>query len=133
MKTDEDPEIVDLADMGDKSVKIIGATENNLKDITVEFPLHKFVVVTGVSGSGKSTMVNDILYHALMQKKNAYHPQKPGKFKEMQGHEALKSVFAIDQSFSIPLSGQFTLVPQNIHRDSGLAERKTFESGVRSH
>ncbi len=98
IKTDEDPEVVDLADMGNKSVKVIGATENNLKDISVEFPLHKFVVVTGVSGSGKSTLVNDILYHALMQKKNAYHPQKPGKFKEMQGHEALKSVFAIDQS-----------------------------------
>ncbi|MBA3724004.1 MAG: excinuclease ABC subunit UvrA [Candidatus Levybacteria bacterium] len=98
LKNDEDPEVRDLAEFGDKSVKIIGATENNLKNITVEFPLNKFVVVTGVSGSGKSTLVNDILYHALMQKKNAYHPQKPGAFKELQGHEALKSVFAIDQS-----------------------------------
>lgn len=80
------------------SIKLIGASENNLKNITVEFPLHKLVVVTGVSGSGKSTMVNDILYHALMQKKNAFHPQKPGKFKEMQGSDAIKNVFAIDQS-----------------------------------
>lgn len=97
-KNAEDPEVMDESDYGVKSVKIIGATENNLKDITVEFPLNKFVVITGVSGSGKSTLVNDILYHALMQKKNAYHPQKPGKFKELQGHEALKNVFAIDQS-----------------------------------
>jgi excinuclease ABC subunit A len=80
------------------SVKIIGATENNLKNITVAFPLNELVVVTGVSGSGKSTLVNDILYHALMQKKNAYHPQKPGKFVELQGHENIKNVFAIDQS-----------------------------------
>ncbi|HVA96911.1 MAG TPA: excinuclease ABC subunit UvrA [Candidatus Acidoferrales bacterium] len=80
------------------SLKIIGAKENNLKNITVEFPLNKLVVVTGVSGSGKSTLVNDILYHALMQKKNPYHPQKPGKFTELQGHEYLKNVFAIDQT-----------------------------------
>ena len=84
--------------IGKESIRIIGATEHNLKDITVEFPLNKLVVITGVSGSGKSTLVNDILYHALMQKKNPYHPQKPGKFKEMQGHDYLKSVFAIDQT-----------------------------------
>lgn len=80
------------------TVKIIGATEHNLKNVTVEFPLNKLVVITGVSGSGKSTLINDILYHALMQKKNPYHPQKPGKFLEMQGSEYLKNVFAIDQS-----------------------------------
>lgn len=86
--------------MSDKnqSIKLIGATENNLKDITVEFPLNQLVVVTGVSGSGKSTMVNDILYHALMQRKNAFHPQKPGKFRNLEGAEAIKNVFAIDQS-----------------------------------
>ena len=96
IRTDETPEI--YVPDEDLSVKVIGATENNLKNISVEFPLNKLVVVTGVSGSGKSTLVNDILYHALMQKKNAYHPQKPGKFKELQGHENLKNVFAIDQS-----------------------------------
>ncbi|HWY79946.1 MAG TPA: excinuclease ABC subunit UvrA [Candidatus Sulfotelmatobacter sp.] len=88
----------DFEDEIPQSIKIIGATEHNLKNVTVEFPLNKLVVVTGVSGSGKSTLVNDILYHALMQKKNPYHPQKPGKFLEMQGHEALKNVFAIDQA-----------------------------------
>ncbi len=81
-----------------KSLKIIGASEHNLKDITVEFPLNKLIVVTGVSGGGKSTLINDILYHALMQLKNPYHPQKPGKFKELLGNENIRSVFAIDQS-----------------------------------
>ncbi|HZE86656.1 MAG TPA: excinuclease ABC subunit UvrA [Methylomirabilota bacterium] len=81
-----------------KSLKIIGASEHNLKNITVEFPLNKLIVVTGVSGSGKSTLVNDILYHALMQMKNAYHPQKPGKFLSLQGHENIRNIFAIDQS-----------------------------------
>jgi len=87
-----------LANLEKASVKIIGATEHNLKNVTAEFPLNEFVVVTGVSGSGKSTLVNDILYHALMQKKNPYHPQKPGEFLEMQGSEYLKNVFAIDQT-----------------------------------
>ncbi len=81
-----------------KSLKLIGAGENNLKDITVEFPLNQLVVVTGVSGSGKSTLVNDILFHALMQMKNSYHPQKPGKFQGLQGHENIRNIFAIDQS-----------------------------------
>ena len=80
------------------TIKILGATEHNLKNIDVEFPLNKLVVVTGVSGSGKSTLVNDILYHALMQKQNAYHPQKPGTFAEIKGFEQVRSVFAIDQS-----------------------------------
>lgn len=79
-------------------IKIIGATEHNLKDIDVEFPLHKLVVVTGVSGSGKSTLVNDILFHALMKMKNAYHPQNPGAFQEIQGYENIRNIFAIDQS-----------------------------------
>lgn len=80
------------------SIKLFGATEHNLKNVDVEFPLNKLVVVTGVSGSGKSTLVNDILFHALMQKQNAYHPQKPGAFASMQGFEQIRNVFAIDQS-----------------------------------
>ncbi|HUQ85877.1 MAG TPA: excinuclease ABC subunit UvrA [Candidatus Limnocylindrales bacterium] len=81
-----------------KNLSIIGASEHNLKNINVEFPLNKLVVVTGVSGSGKSTLINDILFHALMQMKNAYHPQKPGKFETLKGAENIRSVFAIDQS-----------------------------------
>ena len=82
----------------DKSLKLIGASQNNLKNIDVEFPLGKFVVITGVSGSGKSTLINDILFHALMKSKNPYHPQKPGAFVELQGYEHIKNVFSIDQS-----------------------------------
>lgn len=82
----------------EKSITIIGAKEHNLKDITVTFPLQSLTVVTGVSGSGKSTLINDILYHILMQKRNPYHKQKPGKYKEIVGDEYVKNVFLIDQS-----------------------------------
>jgi excinuclease ABC subunit A len=81
-----------------QSITILGAKEHNLKNIDVKIPLGKLVVVTGVSGSGKSTLINDILYHALMQYKNPFHRQKPGAFKEIAGHEAIKNVFLIDQS-----------------------------------
>jgi len=81
-----------------KILKLFGAAEHNLKNINVTFPLNKLIVVTGVSGSGKSTLINDILYHGLMQLKNSFHPQKPGKFLEMQGHEYVRHVFAIDPS-----------------------------------
>lgn len=81
-----------------KELKIIGAREHNLKNITVSFPLGKLIVVTGVSGSGKSTLINDILYQALMQKKNPFHRQKPGSFKEIEGYQFIKNVFEIDQS-----------------------------------
>src|SRR5699024_7174287 len=60
-----------------KAIKITGATENNLKNISVEFPLGEFVAVTGVSGSGKSTLVNSILKRALAQKINR-NSAKPG-------------------------------------------------------
>ncbi|HYM65279.1 MAG TPA: excinuclease ABC subunit UvrA, partial [Candidatus Sulfotelmatobacter sp.] len=85
--------------LGDKkNLRIEGASEHNLKNITVDFPLNNLVVVTGVSGSGKSTLVNDILYHALMQKNNAYHRQKPGKYKTISGFENIKNIYMIDQS-----------------------------------
>lgn len=81
-----------------KALTLRNATEHNLKGITVEIPLHKFVVITGVSGSGKSTLVNDILFHALMQKKNAYHRERPGRFDGLTGDENIRHVFQIDQS-----------------------------------
>lgn len=85
-------------DKKESAITVLGASEHNLKNIDVSFPLHKLVVVTGVSGSGKSTLVNDILYHALMQAKNGYHRQKPGKHKAIAGHEEIKNIFLIDQS-----------------------------------
>jgi len=82
----------------DSYIELIGASEHNLKNISVKFPLNKLIVVTGVSGSGKSTLINDILYHALMQQQNAFHRQKPGKYERLIGGEQIRHVFAIDQS-----------------------------------
>lgn len=92
------PPVFDRGRNENNNIKLIGASEHNLKNITIDFPLNKLIVVTGVSGSGKSTLVNDILYHSLMQMKNPYHPQKPGKFKAIQGYENIRHVYAIDQS-----------------------------------
>ena len=78
-------------------VKIFGAEENNLKNIDVEFPLGQFIAVTGVSGSGKSSLVNEILYKALAQNLNKTKI-KPGKFKKITGLENLDKVIDIDQS-----------------------------------
>ncbi len=80
-----------------KSIKIIGAAENNLKSIDIEIPLSKFVVVTGVSGSGKSTFVHDILYGGLA-KYFGMAPSKVGKFNEIKGSEYIDEVEIVDQS-----------------------------------
>lgn len=80
-----------------ESVKITGAKENNLKNLSVEFPMGKFVAVTGVSGSGKSTLVNTILKKALAQKIN-HNSAKPGKFDKITGYESIEKIIDIDQS-----------------------------------
>ncbi len=80
-----------------KKITITGATENNLKDITVDFPLGEFICVTGVSGSGKSTLVNMILKRVLAQKLNN-NSAKPGKYKSISGVENIEKVINIDQS-----------------------------------
>ncbi|KRM98335.1 excinuclease abc subunit a [Lactobacillus taiwanensis DSM 21401] len=80
-----------------KKITVTGATENNLKDISVDFPLGKFVVVTGVSGSGKSTLVNLILKRALAQKLNN-NSAKPGKYKSIKGYKNIEKIIDIDQS-----------------------------------
>ena len=76
---------------------IKGAQENNLKNIDVDIPLGIFTCVTGVSGSGKSSLVNEILYKALARKLNRAFTV-PGKHKKITGMEALDKVIAIDQS-----------------------------------
>ena len=74
-----------------------GAAENNLKGITVKFPLGVFTCVTGVSGSGKSSLVNEILYKVLARKLNRARTI-PGRFKDIEGLEQLDKVICIDQS-----------------------------------
>ena len=76
---------------------IKGAQENNLKNIDVDIPLGIFTCVTGVSGSGKSSLINEILYKALARKLNRAYTI-PGKHKKITGMEALDKVIAIDQS-----------------------------------
>jgi excinuclease ABC subunit A len=80
-----------------KKLRIIGASQNNLKQITVDIPLGEFVCVTGVSGSGKSSLVNEILYKSLAAQLNGAKVHA-GKCKAIRGLEALDKVIAIDQS-----------------------------------
>src|SRR5271154_4030786 len=79
------------------AITILGARENNLKNIDVTFPLGVMTVVTGVSGSGKSTLVNDILYRALA-KKLYRSREEPGTHKTISGSENVDKVIRIDQS-----------------------------------
>ncbi len=76
---------------------VIGAAENNLKKIDVEIPLGQFVAVTGVSGSGKSSLVNQIIYKHLANELNNAK-KRPGAFKRIKGTEFLDKVIDIDQS-----------------------------------
>ncbi len=76
---------------------IVGARENNLKNITVRIPLGKLVAITGVSGSGKSSLMIDILYRKLAQVLNRAH-EKPGLHERIEGIEYLDKVIDIDQS-----------------------------------
>lgn len=78
-------------------LKVKGAAENNLKKIDVDIPLGIMTCVTGVSGSGKSSLVNEILYKALARKLNRAHTIA-GKYREIEGIEQLDKVIAIDQS-----------------------------------
>ena len=78
-------------------ITVKGAAENNLKNIDVSFPLGVMTCVTGVSGSGKSSLVNEILYKALAKKLNRARTI-PGKHKSIEGTEQLDKIIAIDQS-----------------------------------
>ncbi len=80
-----------------KCLRVLGAAENNLKDIDVDIPLGTFTCVTGVSGSGKSSLVNQIINRALAGQLN-HSKVKPGKFRALEGVEYLDKVIDIDQS-----------------------------------
>ncbi len=80
-----------------KSLKIIGAKANNLKNIDVSIPLGKLVCITGVSGSGKSTLMSDVMYEALAEKLMDARTQ-PGEHERIEGIEHLDKIINIDQS-----------------------------------
>ncbi len=82
---------------GTAYLTVKGAAENNLKNVSVKFPLGVMTCVTGVSGSGKSSLVNEILYKYLAKKLNRARTI-PGRFKGMEGVEQLDKIIAIDQS-----------------------------------
>lgn len=81
----------------DRQVVVRGATENNLRDVTVSLPLGTFVAVTGVSGSGKSTLINQILYRSLANRLNRAR-LVPGRHRSVKGTEHLDKVVHVDQS-----------------------------------
>lgn len=80
-----------------KSIIVEGASEHNLKNITVEFPLGKMICVTGVSGSGKSTLVHQTLYAGMMKKISTYS-NKVGRHKNIKGTDFIDSLEMVDQS-----------------------------------
>lgn len=82
---------------GKGKLTVVGASQNNLKNITVSFPLNAFVCVTGVSGSGKSSLVHDVLYSALVR---SFHgsAERAGKFDEIQGISNISDVVMLDQT-----------------------------------
>src|SRR5690606_15917681 len=80
-----------------KSLVVRGASENNLKNLDVEFPLGKLICITGVSGSGKSSLMNEIVYKALARELNGAH-LIPGVHKKIEGMQHLDKIINIDQS-----------------------------------
>ena len=82
---------------GKEKLEIIGAAQNNLKNINVKIPLGMFVCITGVSGSGKSSLMNEILYKSLAHTLNRANTV-PGKHKEVRGTQYLDKIINIDQS-----------------------------------
>jgi len=80
-----------------KHLRVVGARENNLKNLTLDIPLGKLVCITGVSGSGKSTLMVDILYRALARELHGAHTS-PGKFDHLEGLEFIDKIINIDQS-----------------------------------
>ncbi|MCE1164308.1 MAG: excinuclease ABC subunit UvrA [Bacteroidetes bacterium] len=124
-------------DADTKFLRIIGARENNLKNIDVKIPLNTFTCITGVSGSGKSTLVNNILYGGLKKKLEGFYEDKIGEHDRIEGSEHLETVELIDQSQigkSIR-SNPVTYIKafddiRDAFASTPYAKRKNFESGT---
>ena len=118
-----------------RSIEVVGATENNLKNISVKFPLGKFICVTGVSGSGKSTLINEVLYKNIAQKLNGA-TEKAGKCKQIKGLDNIDKIINIDQSpigrtpRSNPATytGAFDLI-RDIFAETNEAKMRGYEKG----
>ena len=118
-----------------KFVEIRGARQNNLKNINVKIPLGTLTVVTGVSGSGKSSLINEILYKGLASQLNL-SKERPGRYGEIRGIEILDKVIDISQSpiGRTPLSnpatytGVFTVI-RNLFADTQEAKLRGYDSG----
>ena len=94
-------------------LELNGISAHNLKNINVKLPQGAFICVTGVSGSGKSTLINDVLYHVIALRKNPFHKEKPGEFREVLGDENLKRVSPIGRtprSNPATYTGAFTYI-----------------------
>ena len=92
-------EFINKRDLERKNeIKIVGASQFNLKNVDAVIPLGKLVAVTGVSGSGKSTLVVDTIYHAVATQLNRYHKETPGIYKQIEGLDNIDKVILIDQS-----------------------------------
>ena len=119
-----------------KYLSVIGARENNLKDIVVHIPLNKFVCISGVSGSGKSTLVNSILYSGLKKKLEGFSREKIGEHDRIEGADNIQGIELIDQSQigkSIR-SNPVTYIKafdeiRDAFSSSPVAKRKHFDSG----
>jgi excinuclease ABC subunit A len=81
-----------------KAIKIVGATHNNLQDVTVDIPIGLFTAVTGVSGSGKSTLINETLYKGTLKHLGLVGGDRPGAHKAIKGLDNIDKVIEIDQS-----------------------------------
>ncbi|MEF8787991.1 MAG: excinuclease ABC subunit UvrA, partial [Planctomycetota bacterium] len=83
---------------GDEKISLRGVSEHNLKDIDVDFPLGLFICITGVSGSGKSSLVDDTLFPAIKRRKPGGYSGSPGEHRELEGDELIEDAVLVDQS-----------------------------------
>ncbi len=88
---------VRAVDESTPTLRLLGASQHNLRDVDVSIPLNRLVCVTGVSGSGKSTLVQDVLYAAMLKRKGK-PTETPGSHKSLTGHEQVADVVMVDQA-----------------------------------